>query len=816
MRHIFENFKPYKWVIALLVCLLAVQAWCDLSLPQYTQDIIDVGIQNKGIGHILPEKMPAEEYEEAQIFMTAAEKKLFTASYKKDGGNYARKDLDEDRLDELDQKLLTPIVLTYQLGHTTEANFRKMVKGQISQMKEQMAKAAQQGASAQAGAGSASVPSAAGLGQSSGVSSSAAGVAQAQAMSRLLQDPSLADSLSLSDLGKALGVEVRSFRAKDEKGKTRTYVDMRPIMASLIESGAMDQDAVAQSKKQTNTILKKVGDSTLKAMGIAYAADCDEKAGMDLEKIQKAYLWSCGGKMALMALVLLLAASVVSYLAARVGAGIGRDLRSRLFANVMSFSNAEMDQFSTSSLITRATNDVQQVQMVSTMLLRMVLYAPVLGIWGIVKVAQTGAHMGWVIALGVLAVVAMICLLMALALPKFKIMQTLVDNLNRVSREILTGLQVIRAFGREKTEEERFDVANLELKRTQLFTNRVMTFMMPSMQIIMYAIIVLITWVAAHRIDAGTLQVGAMTAFITYTMIVIMSFLIVTVMSIMLPRAGIAADRIHEVLSTRSSIQEKADARSLPEGKGTVVFDHVDFRYPGAEENVLTGIDFTARPGEVTAIIGSTGSGKSTLVSLLPRFYDVTGGSVRVDGVDVRDLKLHDLRQAIGFVPQKGVLFSGTIDSNIRFGKEDASEEAVREAAETAQAAEFIEAGPDGYQRFIAQGGSNVSGGQKQRLAIARALAKDPKILVFDDSFSALDMKTDAVLREALAEKEKDTVKIIVAQRVSTILTAEQILVLDDGRIVGRGTHQELMKTCEVYRQIAASQLSEKELEGLA
>ena len=519
--------------------------------------------------------------------------------------------------------------------------------------------------------------------------------------------------------------------------------------------------------------------------------------------------------MFIMAFLMLVAASIVSYFASRVGASIGRDLRGNLFKNVMSFSNAEMDKFSTASLITRSTNDVQQIQMVTTMMLRMVLYAPVLGAWGVVKVIQTGANMGWVIILGVLVIIGMVMLLMAVALPKFKIMQKLVDALNLVSREILTGLPVIRAFGREKTEEERFDMANTDLKRTQLFTNRVMTLMQPSMMIVMNGLVVLIMWVASHRINSGTMEVGAMTAFITYSMMIVMSFMILTIMSILIPRAGVAADRIDEVIKTHSSIEEAEEPKHIEEPKGLIRFDHVAFRYPGAESDVLSDIDFTAEPGKTTAIIGSTGSGKSTLVNLIPRFYDITGGRISVDGEDIRELAIDDLRGEIGFVPQKGVLFSGTIASNIRFGNKDATDDEVRTAAEIAQADVFIDEKDEKFESYISQGGSNVSGGQKQRLAIARAIAKKPRVLVFDDSFSALDMKTDARLRHELSEKIKDVTKIIVAQRISTIIHAEQILVLDDGMIVGKGTHDELMRSCEVYQQIARSQLSNAELEGM-
>ena len=566
-------------------------------------------------------------------------------------------------------------------------------------------------------------------------------------------------------------------------------------------------------RKLINKTVKKIGSQTMRAMGIRYASSAEEAAGVNVDKVQKNYLWASGGRMMLMALLMAMVAVAVSFVASRVGAGVGRDLRLNVFNNVIGYSNAEMDEFQTSSLITRATNDVQQVQMVTTMFLRMVLYAPVLAVWGVIRVYQSHANMSWVIALGIAVIVGIILTLVVVAMPKFKIMQKLVDRLNLVSREILTGLMVVRAFGREKEEEKRFDEANQDLKRTQLFTNRVMTFMMPAMMFVMTGLSILITWVASHRVNEGTLQVGAMTSFITYSMIIISAFMILTAMSIILPRAGVAAERIQEVINTKPSIESPADEKTPERKTGVVSFHNVSFRYPGAEMDALKDITFTAEPGKTIAIIGSTGSGKSTLVNLIPRFYDVTGGSITVDGVDIRERNLQDLRAEIGFVPQNGTLFSGTIASNIRFGCQDATDEEVERAARIAQAEDFIEEKEDRYDSYISQGGSNVSGGQKQRLSIARAIAKNPKILVFDDSFSALDMKTDARLREELAKQEKDAAKIIVAQRVSTILNADQILVLDEGQVVGLGRHEELLDTCEVYRQIAASQLSEKELE---
>ena len=541
----------------------------------------------------------------------------------------------------------------------------------------------------------------------------------------------------------------------------------------------------------------------------------DSAAGVDMDKLQTDYLWASGIKMVLMALLVAVITVCVGMLASRVAAGAGRDLRGSVYKKVMGFSSAEMDRFSTASLITRTTNDVQQIQMVIVLLLRMVLYAPVLGIGGVIKVWQTGAGMGWVIGLAVAAIMALVLFLMVVAMPKFKLMQKLVDGVNLVSREILTGLSVIRAFGREKKEEERFDKANKKLTKTMLFTNRVMTFMMPCMTFIMYGLTVLIVWVAAHKIDNGSMQVGAMTAFITYAMQIVMSFLMLTMMSVMLPRAAVAADRIDEVLTVKSEIVDPEKPETLEKKEGVVRFNHVSFKYPGAEHNALEDIDFVAEPGKTTAIIGSTGCGKSTLVNLIPRLYDVTEGSVTIDGHDIRNITMNELRDELGFVPQKGVLFSGTIASNLRYGREDATDEEIREAAEIAQASDFIEEKSAKYDSPIAQGGSNVSGGQKQRLSIARAIAKNPKVFIFDDSFSALDLKTDAALRKALAEKVSDSTVIIVAQRISTVLHAEQILVMDEGRIVGRGTHEELLANCEVYRQIAKSQMSEKEL-GLA
>ena len=534
-----------------------------------------------------------------------------------------------------------------------------------------------------------------------------------------------------------------------------------------------------------------------------------------MDSIQINYLIVTGGKMVGLAFLGMAASILVGFLASRVGAATGRDLRSRVFHKVVGFSNNEFDHFSTASLITRSTNDIQQIQLLTVMLLRIVLYAPILAIGGIIQVFQTNVSMSWIIALAVILIALVILVLFVVAMPKFKILQNLVDKLNLVTREILTGLSVIRAFSTQKHEEERFDQANRDLTRTNLFVNRAMTFMMPVMMLVMNGISVLIMWNGAHGISEGQMQVGDMMAFIQYTMQIIMGFLMLCMLSIMLPRAAVAADRVEEVLSSQTVIHDPEHPASFDSRKkGVLTFSHVSFRYPGADENVLHDITFTAEPGKTTAIIGSTGSGKSTLVNLIPRFYDVTEGSITLDGADIRRVSQHELRERLGFVPQKGVLFSGDIASNILFGNPHGSEAEMKEAAEIAQAAEFIEEKPEGYKSPIAQGGSNVSGGQKQRLSIARAIAKHPEVFIFDDSFSALDFKTDVTLRKALRRKTKDSTVLIVAQRISTILNADQIIVLDEGKIAGMGTHQELLESCEVYRQIAASQLSESELEN--
>jgi ATP-binding cassette subfamily B protein len=773
MGKIIKNMLPYWKSIILIVLLLVVQAWCDLALPQYTSDIIDTGIQNSGVEHILPEKITKTEYSYASLFMTEKEEKTFKNCYEKDGKYYARTVNDDKELEKLDDELLIPVMMDYSMSMLSVDSFKDMLSQQMS------------------------------------------------------DTGSAFDEVSVEDIGTMLGVELKTFTRIDENNDNKEIecVDARPLFAKLsegvqipdfttgqIQTIKLSRDQLLTARDTMEDEIDAIGSNTLMSSGIAFAVDRDKEAGIDVDAIQTNYLWVAGLKMGAVALVLTIASILVGFLASRVGAGIGRDLRGGVFKNVVSYSNAEIDKFSTASLITRTTNDVQQIQMVVTMLLRMVVYAPILGIGGVIKVINTGASMAWVIALAVVVVMGMVSILMGIAMPKFKLMQKLVDKINLVSREILTGIPVIRAFKREEREEQRFDEANKDLTKTTLFTNRVMTFMPPLMMMIMNCVSVLIVWVAAGNINDGTMQVGEMTAFITYAMQIIMSFLMITMMSVMLPRAAVAAGRIDEVIKTKSTITDSLKAYNIENCKGVVKFNDVSFKYPGADENVIENISFCAEPGKTTAIIGSTGSGKSTLVNLIPRLYDVTDGSITVDGQDIRDMTMESLRDNIGYVPQKGILFSGTIASNLRFGNKNATDSEIEKAAEISQATEFINQKSARFESPISQGGTNVSGGQKQRLSIARAIAKNPKIYIFDDSFSALDMKTDATLREALKSNVADSTVIIVAQRISTIMDAEQILVLDEGKIAGKGTHKELLESCDAYLEIAKSQLSPEEL----
>ena len=640
----------------------------------------------------------------------------------------------------------------------------------------------------------------------------------------MLKDGILKDEKRTDKIGAILSkpmMLVTVFSSDSEETKEMTDAMFASLPKEMLSEdmtvfdvlGMMPEEQRAQMVTQIGEKVDEMPETMLEQAATIYLKEAYKNLGMDTDKIQTGYMLRTGGKMLALAAVGMLVSMIVGFLASKVGASTGRDLRGKVFRKVVEFSNGEFDKFSTASLITRSTNDIQQIQMLTVMILRMVLYAPIMGIGGVFKVFHTNVSMSWIIGLAVVLIAMVVMVLFVVAMPKFKILQNLVDRLNLVTREILTGLPVIRAFSTEKHEEERFDQANKDLTKTNLFVNRAMTFMMPTMMLIMNAISILIVWVGANGINDGQMQVGDMMAFIQYTMQIIMAFLMICMISIMLPRAAVSATRVDEVLTSTTLINDSKQPIHLKEGKGMVEFDHVSFRYPGAEEDVLHDISFTAKPGETTAIIGSTGSGKSTMVNLIPRFYDVTEGKITIDGEDIRNVTQHELRDQLGYVPQKGVLFSGTIASNILYGNPDGSEETMMEAAKVAQAAEFIEEKPKCYDSRISQGGGNVSGGQKQRLSIARAIAKDPKIFIFDDSFSALDYKTDVTLRKALKEHTVNSTVIIVAQRISTILHAEQIIVLDEGKVAGIGTHKELLKNCDVYYQIAASQLSEKELE---
>ena len=735
MRKLFQFLKPYAPRVLLILCVLVVQAYCDLSLPTYTSNIVNVGIQQSGIDEEIPENISEEEMNRLLLFVSEDDRQDIQDAYEKssesfdyDGEVLTLKDSvksDNEKLDALTEEMKLPMMLT--AGFENGSDTTKQMEGQL---KEQMS-----------------------------------------------QVPGI-EKMSVFDI-----------------------------------FGMMDDTQRAAIVDKITEQMDKMPDSILDQAAISYVKSTYEQIGLDTGHMSTVYILKTGAKMLGLAALGMAASILACLMASRVGAKVGRGLRRDTFRKVIGFSNAEFDKFSTASLITRSTNDIQQIQFLTVMILRIVLYAPVMAIGGILKVSKTNVDMFWIIGLAVLLIVMVVAVLFIVVMPKFKIVQNMVDKLNLVSREILTGLPVIRAFHTEKHEEERFDEANKDLTKLNLFVNRAMTFMMPTMMLVMNGITVLIVWVGGHSINDGAMQVGDMMAFIQYAMQIIMSFLMICMISVMLPRAAVSAERVDEVLKSEPKIHDPKEPKTLPKnGKGEVAFEHVSFHYPGAEEDVLHDITFTAKPGETTAFIGSTGCGKSTLVNLIPRFYDVTEGKITIDGQDVRDLTQHELRDKLGYVPQKGVLFSGNIASNIMFGNPVGSEQEMTEAAQIAQAVEFIDTKPERYKSPISQGGANVSGGQKQRLSIARAIAKHPDVYIFDDSFSALDYKTDTVLRSALKEKTTDSVVLIVAQRISTILHAEQIIVLDDGKIVGKGTHEELLKTCDTYYQIAASQLSESEL----
>ena len=734
MKNLFKYASEHWKALLAIVAILIVQAYCDLSLPAYTSDIVNVGIQQGGVEDHIPDAISAEDMETLLLFTSEKDGKTVLSAYEKDDKTYEEqayvlKDTvkeDTDRTEKLSGILAAPMMMAagFESGSDMTADIEEQLKAQ-------------------------------------------------------LPPEMISEDMTVLDILKMMPQEQK-------------------------------QAFVSEIEKKT----EELPDTITEQAAVNYVKEAYADLGIDMDELQFRYLFSTGAKMIGLAFLGMVASVLVGFLASRVGAAAGRDLRGRVFKKVVGYSSNEFDHFSTASLITRSTNDIQQVQFIIVMLLRIVLYAPILAIGGIVQVFQTNVSMSWIIGLAVVLIALVVLVLFAVAMPKFKSLQKLVDKVNLVMREILTGLPVIRAFSTEKHEEKRFDKANMDLMKTNLFVNRAMTFMMPIMMLIMNGISVLIMWSGAKGINDGQMQVGDMMAFIQYTMQIIMGFLMICMLSVMLPRAAVAADRVDEVLSSRTVIHDPKTPKKFEEKqKGVLTFDHVSFKYPGADENVLEDITFTAKPGETTAIIGSTGSGKSTFVNLIPRFYDVTDGSIRLDGTDIREVTQHDLRDKLGYVPQKGLLFSGDIASNIMFGNPEGGGQEMKEAAQIAQATEFIEAKPNKYESPISQGGSNVSGGQKQRLSIARAIAKRPEVFIFDDSFSALDFKTDVALRKALKKRTKESTVLIVAQRISTILNAEQIIVLDDGKIAGIGTHKELLRNCEVYKQIAASQLSEKELQ---
>ena len=759
MTKIFKQLARH-WAVCLVVfALLFVQAYCDLSLPDYTSKIVDTGIQQGGIESPLPETIRQSTLDALSLLMSEEDADKLQNAYgyylQDDGVLKLRSDLTADERTALEDAITTPDIVLYM--------------------------AAAQTANAPAGQSA--------MGMTS--------LADMQAASADSTDTD-AEAETVAPTADELDTVCAQFAAMSQMpGFSRDAIQQQ-----LAGAFASLDDTVVENLKSQSMLLVQL---EYEAQGVAH-------------DVQMRYLYKVGGQMLGLTLLMVAVSIAVGFLASRVSAAIGRDLRRETFSSVIGFSNAEIENFSTASLITRTTNDIQQVQFVCVMLLRMVAYAPILGIGGVLHVINSSTGLSWIIVLDVAVLLLLIIFLMNVAMPKFKIMQNLVDRLNLVSREILTGIMPVRAFSREAFEEQRFDKANRDLMGTQLFTNRAMVAMMPFMTLIMNGTSLLIVWFGGKAMDAGTMQVGEMIAFITYTMQIVMSFLMLAMVAVMLPRAGVAADRIDEVIRTKATIHDpdEADAKAAKEHKnwqGVVEFHDVSFRFPGADSDALEHISFTAKPGETTAIIGSTGCGKSTLLNLIPRFYDVTGGSVTVDGIDVRQMPQAQLHDLLGYVPQKGVLFSGTIDSNLKFGGDHITDAAVKKAAAIAQATEFINAKPEGYASPIAQGGSNVSGGQKQRLSIARAIAKDPKIYLFDDSFSALDYKTDVALRRALKAQTDNATVIIVAQRISTVLHANQILVLDEGRLVGKGTHAQLMASCPEYQEIARSQLSQKELD---
>ncbi|SFU65674.1 ATP-binding cassette, subfamily B [Clostridium sp. DSM 8431] len=729
MFKLIKYLKGSVGAVLVIIALLIVQAFCDLSLPDYTSSIVNVGIQQGGVEDAVPTVIRESELNKILLFVSPEDKNEILDDY----------------------TLLSKNTLTPDELKDLEEEYQDLANEPLYELND-------------------------------------------------------LDTAKRNDLNQIISkpiVIVSTLEAQENSAQMFKAISMMP------------QEQFEKQFSEINEKFKDMPDSMIIQAATSYVKAEYKTIGIDTDAMQITYILTIGAKMIGIALVSMAAAVVVGYIGARVAAKIARNLRGQLFGKVLQFSNEEMEKFSTASLITRSTNDIQQIQMFIVIFLKIVIYAPILGIGGVYKVFQTDVSMSWIIALAVVVIFAVILVLFSAVMPKFKVIQKYVDRLNLVTREIVTGIPVIRAFSTQKHEYERFEVANKDLTKTNLFVNRVMAGMMPTMMLIMNGITVLIVWNGGKAVDAGSMQVGDMMAFIQYAMQIIMAFLMLSMISILLPRAAVSAGRVNEVLDTDVVIKDTDSPKKFIDAKkGYVEFKNVSFKYPDGDENVIENVSFTAKPGETTAFIGSTGSGKSTLINLIPRFYDATEGEILVDGVNIKDVSQHDLRDRIGYVPQKGILFSGTIESNLKYGKNDATEAEVEKAARIAQATEFIESKPEKYESPIAQGGTNVSGGQKQRLSIARAVAKEPEIYIFDDSFSALDYKTDATLRKALKKETGDSTVLIVAQRISTILHAEQIIVLDEGKVVGKGTHKELLKTCEVYKEIAESQLSKEELEN--
>ncbi|WP_302654014.1 ABC transporter ATP-binding protein [uncultured Clostridium sp.] len=748
MKKLLKYLRPFAGAIIVAIMLLFVQAISDLSLPSYMSNIVNIGIQQKGIEDAVPKAIKSSELNKLLLFTNSDDKKVVEDNYK-----LIRKE--ELSNDDYEKYIKQYPELANEDIYVLDTK-SKDVKRKLNE---------------------------------------------------ILGRPMLITSLFESgDATKFMGYSGNVMAAPEG-------VDMANMDPFMMLSN-MPEEQVLEIIKGINEKLDEMPESMVTQSAVTYVREQYKELGIDIDKVQTNYLFMAGAKMLGVALIGTIAAVIVTFIAARIAAALGRNLRKDVFNKVVGFSNAEFDRFSTASLITRTTNDIQQIMMLIVMGLRIVFYAPILGIGGIVKVVKSGAGMGWVIVVAVVSILSLVGVLFVFAIPKFKMVQKLVDKLNLVTRESLTGMLVIRAFSTEKYEEEKFERANMNLTKTNLFVNRAMSMMMPLMMFIMNGVTLLIVWVGSHRVDSGVMQVGDMMAFMQYVMQIIMAFLMISMVSVILPRALVSAGRVSEVLNTDIAIKNiENPVRFKVEEKGEIEFKNVSFKYPGADEYILKDINFKAKSGETTAFIGSTGSGKSTLINLIPRFYDVTSGEILIDGENIKNVSLHDLREKIGFVPQKGMLFSGTIESNLKYGGEHISDEYMHKAAEIAQATEFISSKESGFNTEISQGGTNVSGGQKQRLAIARALAKNSEIFIFDDSFSALDFKTDAKLRKAINEELSDSTLLIVAQRISTIMNADQILVLDEGKVVGKGTHKELMENCEVYRQIALSQLSKEELQ---